>query len=241
MIALTIARRDLAAYLHGYSAYVIIAAILALQGLFFNAFVLGADSARYSHDVLEQFFYLDGGFAMAAAVLLTMRSVAEERTAGTDVLLSTSTATDGQIIFGKWLAALAMIGVLTSLTVYMPALIMVNGKVALSHILVGYLGVMCVAGTTAAIGVFFSALFRFQLVAGMATAVFTIALVVMWILSEITDPPFADLVSYMAIWNMHFVPFQEGRLTLGGLAYYGTVTTAFLYLATRTLEARRWE
>ncbi|MFT4626772.1 MAG: ABC-2 type transport system permease protein [Myxococcota bacterium] len=241
MIALTIARRDLAAYLHGYSAYIIIAAILGLQGLFFNAWVLGASSARYSHEVLEQFFYLDGGFAMAAAILLTMRSIAEERSNGTDVLLGTSTASDAQIVFGKWLAAMAMVTLLTVLTVYMPGLIMVNGKVAVGHVVVGYFGVLCLGGATAAIGVFGSSMFRSQLAAGIFTTVFTITLVVMWILSEITDPPFADLASYMAIWNMHFTPFQEGRLTLSSVAYYGTVTTAFLFLATRILEARRWE
>ncbi len=241
MTALTIARRDLAAYLHGYSAYIIIAAILFLQGLMFNAWVLGASSARYSHEVLEQFFYLDGGFAMAAAILLTMRSIAEERANGTEVLLRTSTASDGQIVLGKWLAAMAMIAILTALTIYMPALIMVNGKVALAHVVVGYVGVLCLAGATTAIGVLGSAMFRFQLAAGIFSTVLTITLVVMWILSEITDPPFADLASYMAIWNMHFTPFQEGRLTLSSLVYYSTVTTAFLYLATRILEARRWE
>src|SRR5690606_11263591 len=89
---LTIARRDLGAYLLGYTAYVIIAGILFIEGLMFNAFAMGAESARYSHEVLEDFFYINGGAAMIASVLLTMRSLAEEQATGTDVLLRTSVA-----------------------------------------------------------------------------------------------------------------------------------------------------
>ena len=161
MNILCIARRDFKAYTHGYAAYVIIASVLFLQGLFFNAWVLRPSSARYSHEVLEDFFYLDGGFVIAAAILLTMRALAGERATGTDVLLNTSTMSPGHIVVGKWLAAMGMLGLLTLLTGYMPALIFVNGKVAIAHILVGYLGVLCgsrypriVAGAAGALAVF---------------------------------------------------------------------------------------
>lgn len=238
---LTIARRDLAAYLHGYSGYVIVAAILFLQGLLFNAWALGSSSARYSHEVLEQFFYLAGGFAIAASILLTMRTVAEERSSGTYVLLLGSRASDAEIILGKWLAAMAMITLLCALSLYMPALIFVNGKVALAHIAVGYLGVLGVSATSVAIGVLGSSLFKNQLAAGVFTTVILVTSIVMWLLSEITDPPFTEIVSYAALWNMHFTPFQEGRLELQSVLYYLTTTAAALFLATRVIEGRRWE
>lgn len=126
---LTIARRDLGAYLHGYTAYVIIAGILFIQGLLFNGIALPAETARYSHEVLQEFFYISGGCAMVASVLLTMRSLAEEQSTGTDVLLRTSVASDGQVVLGKYLAAMGMLTLFTVLTVYMPLLIFVNGKV----------------------------------------------------------------------------------------------------------------
>ena len=46
MNALVIARRDLASYLQGYSAYVIIASLLLVNGLFFEAFALYAAARR---------------------------------------------------------------------------------------------------------------------------------------------------------------------------------------------------
>lgn len=241
MNALTIARRDLAAYFHGYSGYVIVAAILFGQGLLFNAFAMGAESARYSHEVLEDFFYINGGAAMIASILFTMRALAEERQDGTDVLLRTSTARDGEVVFGKYLAAMGMLVLVTSLTVYMPALIFVNGKVSPAHLAVGYLGVLGIGSATTAMGVFGSSLFRSQMAAGIFSGVLVLTFLTAWMMSEVTSPPFSELTAYAAIFNQHFIPFMEGQLHTSGLVYYATLTAAFLLLATRVLYESRWE
>ena len=55
---LLIARRELAAYLKTMSGYVIIAAILAVNGLLFNAFAMGGDS-KLSAQVLSLFELLE--------------------------------------------------------------------------------------------------------------------------------------------------------------------------------------
>lgn len=238
---LTVARRDLGAYLHGYAAYVVIAGILFVEGLLFNAFALGAESARYSHEVLEQFFYINGGAAMVASVLLTMRSLAEEQATGTDVLLRTSVAGDGQVVLGKYLAAMGMLTLLTLLTFYMPLLIFVNGKVSLSHLAVGYLGVLGLGSATTAMGIFGSSLFRSQMAAGIFSGILVVTFLTAWMLSEIVDPPFAEVTAYAALFNQHFVPFQEGRLMTSGLVYYGSITALFLTLSAKVLEGRRWE
>ncbi|MCA9490215.1 MAG: hypothetical protein KC621_09830 [Myxococcales bacterium] len=242
MNALVIARRDLASYLQGYSAYVIIASLLLVNGLFFEAFALGTDKARYSHEVLENFFYLGWGFAVATAVLLTMRSLADEHALGTEVLLRTSIVSDAQVIVGKWLAAMGMVTIYSALTVHMPLLIFVHGKVAPAHILVGYVGVLMGGGVAAAIGVFCSAVFRNQLAAGIIGGIISIYTSVMaWMLSEVVEPPFSDVVAYTAIFNQHFVPFMEGRVTLSSLVFHGTITALFLLLSTQVLNGRRWE
>ena len=235
-----IARRDLRAYLSGYSAWVIVAGLLGLEGVFFEAFALGG-GARYSHEVLRDFFYFNWGFAVVASVLITMRSIAEERRDGTDVLLTTSTATDAQIVLGKWLAAMGVLFLFTALSVYLPMLIYVNGKVSMAHLAVGYLGVMATVSATSAIGIFGSSMFRYQLAAGMFTGIVVVALLVSWILADVTDPPFSEVIAYSALYNQHFEPFSEGRIQLSGLIYYFSLTGVFLMLATRVLEGRRWE
>jgi ABC-2 type transport system permease protein len=242
MNALVIAKRDLASYLQGYSAYLIIACLLLFNGLFFHAFALGQSEAHYSHEILENFFYLAWGFAVATAVLLTMRSLADEHALGTEVLLRTSIVNDGEIVLGKWLAAMGMVTLYTTLTVHMPLLIFVNGKVSVAHLVVGYLGILLGGAVASALGVFCSALFRNQLAAGVIGGLCAIYMSVMaWMLSEVVDPPFTDIVEYTAIFNQHFVPFMEGRLSLAAVVYHVTLCTLFLMLSTLILNGRRWE
>ncbi|MBX2803914.1 MAG: hypothetical protein KTR31_39930 [Myxococcales bacterium] len=242
MNALVIARRDLASYLQGYSAYIIIAALLLGNGVFFHVFALGADKANYSHEILEAFFELCWGFSVATAILLTMRSLADEHAHGTDVLLRTSVVTDGDVVLGKWLAALGMVGLYAALTLHMPLLIFVNGKVSLAHIFTGYTGVLLGGGVAASLGVFFSALFRNQLAAGIVGGLVAIYMaIISWMLAESVEPPFNDVIAYTAIFNEHFVPFQEGRVTFSGLVYQLSVTGVLLLLSTYVLNTRRWE
>lgn len=240
MTPLLIARRDLAAHLHGYAGYAILAAILLIDGLLFNVFAMGG-SAKYSHEVLEDFFYFSSGTTMIAAVLLSMPSLAEERGTGTDVLLQTSAVSDAAVVAGKYLATVGILAVLTLLTAYMPALIFVNGKVSLSHVLVGYTGLMLLGSTVASIGIFASSLFRNQLPAGVIGGVITVVLLLGWLGSQVTDPPFNDILAYTALYDQHFQPFQEGRLAVSSVVFYASTSFLFLMLATRVLQSRRHE
>lgn len=240
MNALLIARRDLGAYLNGLTGWIIVAAVLFIDGVLFNAVALGT-GAKYSHDVLEQFFYICSGTTMIAAVLLTMRSLAEEKSTGTDVLLHTSPISEGQIVLGKFLASFGMLAILTLLTVYMPLLIFVNGKVSFAHIAVGYTGLLSLGSAVLAIGIFGSSLFRSQLAAAFVSGVLVVTMLLLWLVSELTDPPFANLLAYGALFDKHFIPFEKGQLLTTGLVYYASLTGVFLSLATRILEGRRWQ
>ena len=240
MNALIIARRDLASYLQGYSAYIIMAGLLVLNGMAFHAIALSG--ARYSHEVLRDFFELCWGFSVATAVLLTMRSLADEHAHGTEVLLRTSVVSDLDVVLGKWLAALGMVGLYVSLTIHMPLLIFVHGKVSVGHMVVGYAGVIMGGGVAAALGVFCSALFRNQIAAGVIGGLIAMFMSIFaWRMADIVDPPFTDVMSYMAIFNQHFVPFMEGRLSSASVFYHFTLGGLLIWLSSLILSGRRWE
>lgn len=240
MNALIVARRDLGAYLHGFAGYVIVAAMLFVTGLLFYARGLG-DGARYSHEVLESFFENAGGVVMVASILLTMRAFPEERQLGTEVLLVGSRATDFQVVLGKYLAAMTMVVGTLALTVYMPALIFVNGKVSLAHIGVGYFGLLLLASATVALGLASSSLFRTQLPAGILAGVVLATLLLGWMLSDVLDAPFKAIVAYAAFWDKHFTALQDGRLHVRDVVYYLSLTFGFLLVTTKVLEGRRWQ
>ncbi len=235
-----VVRRDLSAYFNSMWGYLVVASILVIDGLLFNAYSLGT-SARYSTKVLEEFFYFSFGTTMVAAILLTMRLLAEERQTGTALLLDASPLSDTQIIVGKYLSALAFLSLLTLSTLYMPALIFVNGKVALGQIAAGYLGLLLAGSAAVAIGTFGSSVAKNQLFAAVISSFGVVFLLITWMLARKTEAPFSDVLSYMSLFDKHFQPFMRGRVNIDGIVYYLSVTFAFLMLSVRWMSSRRWK
>lgn len=236
-----VVRRELAAYFNSIWGYVIGALVLVIDGLLFNAFALGAGSLE-STTVLERFFYFSFGITVTAGILLTMRLIAKERETGTIALLDSSPLADWQIVGGKWLSSVAIIWLLTAITVYMPALIFVNGRVSVGHIAAGYLGLFLVGAATCAIGTFASTITDSQIVSGVVGGFLVVALLLTWLLAKITPAPFDAVLSYFAMFNDHFGrTFRKGRIATDDLIYYLSVIFVFLMLSVRWFRARRWE
>jgi len=236
---LLVVRRELGAYLKSPMGYVIVAAVLCIDGLLFNAYALGGQ-AKLSSEVLRLFLYFSSGTTMIASVFLSMRLVAEERQTGTLTLLLTSPITDAEIVIGKYLSSLIFLSGMTLLTLYMPALIFVNGKVSVGHILGGYLGLLLLGSSTLSIGLFASALSRNQLMAVVLSGAMVVAMLLFWLMARITEPPIREVMSALALHGRHFLNFQRGVLELRDVVFYLSVTTMFLLLTTHVLAARRW-
>lgn len=234
-----IARRELSAYLRSMTGYIIAAAVLLADGLLFNVFALGG-SDKLSSEVLSQFFYYSSGLVIVASVFISMRLLAEERQNGTLVLLTSSPVHDWEIVVGKYLSALVFLSLILIVTVFMPALIFVNGKVSLGHMAAGYLGLLLLGSAALAIGTFGSTLARTQVLAAIFTGLIVVALIVCWAMAKVTERPLSDIFLALAFHGRHFPPFQAGAVHIRDVVYYVMVTYVALFAATRVLEARRW-
>ncbi len=236
--ALLIARRELFAYFRSPLGAVVIAGVLLIDGIYF--YWKGLTEKLLSAQVLQEFFYGASGTTMVAAIVLSMRLLAEERQLGTLTLLNTSPIRDGEIVMGKFVSAFGVLSLMTALTIYMPLLILVNGKVSGAHIAVGYLGLLLLGAASIAIGLFASALAKSQVVAALVGALILVPMVLLWALARAVDPPLNTFLSALALHHENFRPFMVGILELGAATYYLAVTYFFLLAATKTLEARRW-
>lgn len=237
--ALLIARRELESSLLTFQGYLIIALVLAVDGLLFNAYALGGVSKR-SAEVVSLFFLFSSGTTMVASVFISMRLLAEERQTGTLALLYSSPVKDHEIVLGKFLGAFAFLALLTLATVFMPLLVRVHGKLSLGHIAAGYLGLLLLGGASLAIGTLGSALARNQVLAAVLSGCMLVALLTCWGLARITEQPLSDVFGALALWNQHFPPFQVGVVHVRDVVYYLLVTYVALFAATRVVEARRW-
>jgi ABC-2 type transport system permease protein len=236
--ALLIARRELSAYFRSPLGSVVIASALLLDGILFYWRALS--QRLLSGEALAEFFWWTSGVTITAALFLSMRLVAEERQTGTFTLLNTAPVSEWQIIIGKYISVFAMIVLLTVLSVYMPLLLLVNGKVSAGHIVIGYLGHILIGGAAAAIGLFASTLTRSQLVSVIVGAAIVVLFLVLWVLAQSVDPPLNKYLAGLALHHANFRPFQFGILELGATAYYLSIVYVFLFGSAKILEARRW-
>lgn len=235
-----IVQRELGGYLRRPSGYFIAAGLLLLDGLLFNAFAI-SDDRQVSSEALRIFFYFGGAVTMVGGVLFSMRLLAEERSAGTDVLLFTSPIREGEIVLGKYFATLLFMTIVTLCSIYLPLLILWNGKVSFGHIAAGYLGMILLGATTLSIGAFASSLTNNPFLAVVFTGIIVVLMEMCWPLGQTVDPPFDELLSYVALHTKHFTPFQNGLLQLSDVVFYGSIIYFSLLAATKVLESRRWQ
>src|ERR1041385_3700306 len=149
-------RRELGAYLRSPYGWVIASIVLLIDGLLFQGLAMNGE--MLSAYVLERSFYYWSAIPLFAGVLLSFRLLSEERQNHSMILLNTSPIRDSEIVIGKFFAALTFLAVMLLLSVYMPILIKVNGKITTAQVVVGYVGMLLLGATTLAIGLFASAL-----------------------------------------------------------------------------------
>lgn len=233
-------RRELGHYFRSPIGWVIAAATLLVIGILFQAFAM--QDNQYSAVVLENYFRWASGIPLFAGILLSFRLVSEERQNHSMTLLKTSPVRDAEIVAGKFLAALTFLSLVLVISIYMPILIKHAGKITWTQIFVGYLGLFLLGAATLAIGIFASALTRHQIVAALLGALFATVLVLLFPLAKRLDPPVRDVVQDLDMWWVHFqAGFGRGILNLKDVIYYLAVTYFFLLVATKTLEAKRWQ
>ena len=233
-----IAGREMRSYVRSPLGPVIVAGALLINGIVF--YYYGLSQKLLSAEVLSEFFWAASGVTMISSIALSMRLIAEERQMHTFTLLNTAPVHDWEIVLGKYLSAFGMVAIIIVLTLYMPALIFVNGKVSIGHIVVGYAGLLLIGSATTAIGLFASSITRSQVVAVIVGAAILAALILLWMLASAIEPPLNAFFAALAFHHQNFMPFQKGVLELRGVAYYLGMTYFFLVSATKVLEARRW-
>lgn len=237
---LLIVKRELRVFFSTWSGYVIVALALLIDGLMFNAFAIGS-KPKFSAEVLSAFFYFSSGITMVAALFLAMRLIAEEKQSGTIVLFFTSPVSERELVYGKFLSAFIFLTIMHLISLYLPVLILINGKISLGHLASGYLALSLIGAATLALALFCSAISAGQLIAGILSTCLLVTMLIMWILSGVVEAPFKDLFSYLALHNDHFNPFSRGLVNTKHIIYYLSVAVFFLECTVRVLKSRRWQ
>ncbi len=173
-----------------------------------------------------------------------MRLWAEERKVGSVELLFTLPVTITQAVLGKFLAAWLFLGIALALTFPMVLTVLYLGEPDVGLIVTGYLGSFLMAGGFLAVGCFFSALSKNQVIAFVLSVVACAILVyagmptMLNYLSTLLPAGLVSAVEGMSL-QTHFDSMQKGIVRFRDLAYFVFLIAGWVAACAAILDERK--
>jgi len=231
---LTIFRRELRSYFNSPVAYVVIVVFLAIIGWFFtnNLFLMNIASLRVMFELVP-LVYL---FFVPA---ITMRLLAEEKKSGTLELLTTKPVMDVEIVLGKFLAAWALLAAALLPTLLYLVTMIFLGSIDPGPVLTGYVGLLLMGAVYVGVGLFSSSITENQIVAFIVGFLITLALFLLDKVLMYAPATFASTLEFLGI-DYHFGNIARGVIDSRNIIYFLSLLGFSLYLATVSLERRKW-
>ncbi len=237
---IAIMKRELRSYFGTPVAIVFLTVFLAASS--YMAFNAGLFQMRDAN--LTTFFrFLPWLFALLAPAI-AMRMWAEERRTGTIELLFTLPVTVRQAVVGKFLAGWLFFGIALALTWTLVGTLAFLGDPDYGPILAGYLGAFLMAGSYLAIGAFFSALTKNQVIAfilaclGCALFAFAGAPSFVGFVDSWGGEFLARFVESMSFLT-HYDILQRGVIEFRNLFFMLAVTVGFLACSVVILNEKK--
>ena len=236
--------RELRAYFFSPLAYTVLTLLLLINGIVFWIIISFLSDPRAGIAAPLELLFGGTGFfwfvLLIVAPVLTMRLVAEERRSGTIEVLMTAPVTEGQVIAGKYLAALVFYIVLWLPTLVYALILQRYHEVDWGPVFSGYLGVIAVGALFLAIGLFASSLCRSQLVAALLTFAILLPLVMLDLFGNLfNDEAVKQVIAVMNPWA-HMDEFKKGIIDTRRIVFYLSTTLFLLFLSARALAAKKW-
>jgi len=236
-------RRELKSYFVSPIAYVF--GVLFLAVVMLLSLVLGfvplSSGAQAS---MQGFFWLLPIVFLFFLPGLTMRLWAEERKSGTLELLMTFPVRIGQLISGKFLAALVFLAAILALTFVLPLTLRIYGNLDWGPVIGAYVATILLASAYIAAGMFWSAMTRDQIVALLLALVTLLVLYALgfpllleWLASSFPSW-LLDLMNAISPYK-YFESITRGVLDTRDLIYFACFCGFFLHANALVLHARR--
>jgi ABC-2 type transport system permease protein len=233
--------RELRAYFLSPLAYVVAFFFLAVNGLLFALMITQlSQPGAASMAPMGIFFGSTWLLLIVLGMILPMRLFSEELRSGSIEVLMTAPITEGQVVAGKYLAALSFFALLWASTLGYVGILAHYGEVQWGPIAAGYLSIVLIGALFLSVGTFASAMTKSQLIAAVVAFAILIVLFIVGLLGQIVNGEmWKNAFSYLDI-SSHMDELGKGVVDTRRLVYYVTATLFFLFLTSRALEDRKW-
>lgn len=227
--------KELRIYFSTPLAYVFLAVVTFLAGLFFYLGLTISDEASLrimiKNTSVVLLFFLP---------LMTMRHFAEEDRAGTLELLMTTPTALSALIIGKWFATLVLCCLLCLSCSIFPLILAFYGQPDWGVIMGNTLGLLLCCGAFTAAGTFASSLTNEPVAAGLLGVLF---LLPFWLIERLVsylEPGFLKSLAEALAFPNQLDPFSKGIIDSAAALWFALFVIAFLFLTWQSLESRRW-
>ncbi len=246
MIA-TIALRELRTMFLSPLAWTVLAVVQLILGFLFLANVeiyqvyqpqlLALEQAPGVTEVVVPDLFGNAAVVLLLVVpLLTMRLIAEERRNRTLPLLMSAPVSMTEIVLGKYVGVLLFLLTVLVLVGLMPLSLLIGGGLDFGLLASALLGLALLLASFTAVGLFMSTLTQHPTVAAIATFG---ALLLFYILDwSGQGAASGNLLAYFSLFN-HYKPFLEGIFSTTDAIYHVLLSTTFVVLSIRRLDADR--
>ncbi|SDS16199.1 protein involved in gliding motility GldF [Polaribacter sp. KT25b] len=220
-------------------AYLVIGVFLLINGLYLFIFNDDFNILNAGFADVTPFFYLAPWVFLFLIPAITMKSFADEFNTGTIELLKTKPISDWQIVLGKFSASflLVIIAIIPTFIYVFTVYKLGNpvGNIDFGSTIGSYIGLLFLAGTYTAIGLFTSTLSKNQIVAFIIGVLITFFLFFGF---DAIATSFANdslTIKNLGI-NEHFKSISRGVIDTRDIIYFLSVTFFFLFITKTRLE-----
>jgi len=235
-------KKELRSYFYSPFAYVIAALFMLVFSITFISGLSDLEGNQYKFS-FPNVFYNNFFYFIFLIPALTMRTFADERKSGTEVLLMTSPLNVFQIVIAKFFAISIVFLMMMLLTLFFPLITALTGGVMWSSLICGYVGFFFWGLVCIAIGMLMSSFTESPIIAAILSEGAMIILVFIdnfknsGLFSSL--PKVAQIIGALST-EERFSGFSQGLFSLADLIFFITVTALFVGLCIISIEKRRW-
>ncbi len=215
----------------GIIGYVVVGLFLLFNGLLLWYFKGNWNIFNIGFADLQAFFDMVPWLMMVLIPAITMRMFSDEYTTGTIEILKTRPLTAWQVVFGKFLAGLAVVflslipTILYAISITRLAL---PEKIDFGPIIGAYLGLFFVATVFTSVGLFTSLLFKNQVIAFLSGLILNFILYYAFEQMSIWDNSLPAFIQKIGVIE-HYKSISRGVLDSRDLVYFASVSFLFLW------------
>ena len=230
-----IIKRELVSFFKNPIGYFVFGIYAFLSAFFFTLTVLWNNTSYLGNYFGSWIFFV----YMIVVSILSMRFFSEEKKNKTDQLLLTSKISIYALVAGKFLGALIMMIIFSSVHIIYIGVVDYFGTVDYGSLFSNIVGSLLIISAILSIGLFVSSLTESSIGAALGTLA-VLGLLYGIDFLAIFMPTFIARIIMLTNIYAYYGDFTDGIINLPNVVYYLSIICIFLFLTVRVIEKRRW-